>query len=382
MQYRTLGTRTGLKVSALGFGAMRLPMTSDDQAVDRERALPLLRRAFEGGVNYVDSAVGYCNQDSQRAVGEALEDWFRDHGRESIVVSTKNPQYDKSDPQGWWRNLEDSLERLRVERIDVYHHHFLSGKSFDEHVDGPDGLYTLMQKARDQGLVRFLAFSFHGDPADLVRIVEREMFDSMTVQYNMIDQANAAALARAHELGMGTVVMGPVGGGRLSATAGAMGDNLPKHAATTPELALRFVLSNPSVSVALSGMTRMSDVEENLVTASREQALSEEEKRETEAAIVRLRKLAEMYCTGCRYCEPCPQEVRIADVFAHLIIHEVYGATQRARDGYAFMARQNEKSGKKLAEGCVECGACLKKCPQGIAIIEQLKKSRALLEAR
>ena len=124
----------------------------------------------------------------------------------------------------------------------------------------------------------------------------------------------------------------------------------------------------------------MSDVEENLRTASRSEPLSAEERAETEAAIERLKSLADMYCTGCRYCEPCPQGVRIADVFAHLIIHEVYGAKDRAIDGYAFMSRQNKKSGKKLAEGCVECGQCEPKCPQKIPIIKQLKKARELLE--
>jgi len=161
-----------------------------------------------------------------------------------------------------------------------------------------------------------------------------------------------------------------------------MGENLPKHSATTPELALRFVLANPNVSVALSGMTRMSDVEENLATASREEPLSDEEDRETEAAMERLKTLADMYCTGCRYCEPCPKGVRIADVFAHLIIHEVYGAKDRARDGYRFLQNQNKTSGKKLAEGCVECGECLEKCPQKIPIIDQLKKARELLESK
>lgn len=380
MQYRTLGTRTGLKVSALGFGAMRLPMNEDGKTVDRAEALPLLRTAFEGGLNYVDSAVGYCNQDSQRAVGEALAVWFSDHPRDSIVVSTKNPHYDKADTAGWWRNLENSLERLGLEHIDVYHHHGLRGKSFDENIDGPDGLYKQMEKARNQGLIRFIAFSFHDTPEELLRIIRTGMFDSMTLQYNLLDRANEEAIALAHESGMGVVVMGPVAGGRLSATAGPMGENLPKTVATTPELALRFVLANANVSVALSGMSRASDVTENLATASREEPLSAEERAEAEAAMQRLKKLAEVYCTGCRYCEPCPQGVRIADTFAHLIIHEVYGAKDRAADGYGFMKRQNEKSGKHLAEGCVECGACEPKCPQNIAIIEQLKRTRELLE--
>lgn len=378
--YRTLG-KTGLKVSALGFGAMRLPMTDDGEQVDREKALPMIRRAFDGGVNYIDSAVGYCNKDSQRVVGEALEAWFADgHPRDSIVLSTKNPHYDKSDPDGWWKNLEDSLERCRVDHIDVYHHHFLNWKNYTEHVDGGDGLYKLMEKARDQGLIRHIAFSFHDTPENLVKVIDSGRFESMTVQYNLIDQKNADAIAHARESGMGVVVMGPVGGGRLGATAGPLGEALPGDVTTTPELALRFVLANPDVTVALSGMSEMSHVEENLATASREEPLSPAEKAETEDAVQRMKKLADLYCTGCRYCEPaCPQNIRIADIFQHVIVHDIYGARDQAKRGYAFMRKRVEASGKQLADACIECGKCEDECPQNIPIREQLKEAHAKL---
>lgn len=381
MQYRTLGSRSGLKVSALGFGAMRLPMTGDGKQVDRELSLPMFRAAFEAGVNYVDSAVGYCEKDSQRAVGEALEAWFADgHPRDSIVVSTKNPFYDKTKPADWWTNLEDSLERMRVGHIDVYHHHFLGMKSFSEQVAGADGLSTLMVRARDQGLIRFTAFSWHDTPENLMEVIRTGMFDSMTVQYNLIDRKNEEAIALAHASGMGVVIMGPVAGGRLSGRTGPLPESLPEGVTTTPELALRFVLANPNVSVALSGMTRMDDVRENVVTASREEPLSEEEQAETEAVIERMKTLADIYCTGCRYCEPCPQNVRIADVFSRLIVYKVYGAEQAAIDGYAFMKRQCARSDKRMADGCIECGQCEKKCPQHIPIIQQLKEARRLLD--
>ena len=106
MQYTTLGERTGLKVSVLGFGAMRLPMTGEK--VDRTKAIPMIHRAFEMGVNYIDTAVGYCNADSQPTVGEALKGW-----RNKVIVSTKNPSFEKTERDKWRRNLEDSLKRLQ-----------------------------------------------------------------------------------------------------------------------------------------------------------------------------------------------------------------------------------------------------------------------------
>ena len=380
MIYRTLG-KTGLKVSALGFGTMRLPMAADDKSVDRERALPLFGAAFEGGINYIDSAVGYCSQDSQRVCGAALAEWFAaGHPRNSIVVSTKNPHYDKADKAKWWTNLENSLERLRVEQIDVYHHHSLDWKSFTEHVQGPDGLYREMLRARDQGLIRFIGFSWHDEVEHLFKVIDSGLFDSMTCQYNLISRTNEEAFAHAHARGMGVVVMGPVAGGRLGATAGPLGESLPAGVATTPELALRFVLANPNVSVALSGMTKLQDVRENLKTASRAAALTAAERREMKDVVERMKKLADLYCTGCRYCEPCPQNIRIGDIFHHVIVHNVYGAKAAAIHGYAYMKKHSPAQGKRMADACKECGECEKKCPQKIPIIQQLKEARKLLD--
>ncbi|MFO8008584.1 MAG: aldo/keto reductase, partial [Candidatus Brocadiia bacterium] len=116
MQYAELG-QTGLKVSRLGFGCMRLPMASKGQ-VDREKAIPMLHRAIELGVNYFDTAVMYCGGDSQRVLGEAMED-----RRDQVILSTKNHHYDKSDKDTWWQHLEDSLQRMRTDYLDVYNFH-------------------------------------------------------------------------------------------------------------------------------------------------------------------------------------------------------------------------------------------------------------------
>ena len=381
MNYRTLGRRTGLKVSSLGFGAMRLPMEADEQRIDRALALPMLREALEGGVNYLDTAVGYSNEDSQRVVGEALADWFAGgHGRESVVLSTKNPHYDKADPGTWWKNLENSLERLRVEQIDVYHHHSINWQSFVDHVEGPEGHYRQMEKARDQGLIRYIAFSFHDEIQYFHKLIDTGMFDVVTCQYNIIHRGSEEAIAHACEAGLGVVVMGPVAGGRLGATSGPLGESLPQGIATTPELALRFVMANENVSVALSGMSTIDHVRENLATASRGTALTAEERTETESVMERMKKLADHYCTGCDYCQPCPQNVRISDIFRQMIWHEVYGAREAAVGAYRNMKRAVEKSGKLMADGCVECGSCEPKCPQKIPVMARLREARDLLD--
>ncbi len=208
MIYRTLG-RTGLKVSQLGFGAMRLPMVGEGEAarVNLDLAVPMIHRAFEGGVNYIDTAVFYCNQDSQRAVGAALKGW-----RDKIIVSTKNHYFGESEKE-WWQNLEDSLERLQVSWIDIYNHHGIGWSTYTDAIE--PRVRSWMEKAKGQGLIRHICTSFHDNNAALRKIVETGYPDVITLQYNLLDRSLGDGIAFTHERGIGIVVMGPFGGGRL-----------------------------------------------------------------------------------------------------------------------------------------------------------------------
>ncbi len=363
MQYATLG-RTGLRVSRLGFGAMRLPMKGG--RVDRLKAIPLIHRAFQAGVNYIDTAIGYCNGDSQRAVGEALKGW-----RHKTVVSTKNHYYNKHDDRPWWKHLEDSLRRLDVECLDVYNFHNLSWQRFVEHLAGPGGQLSWMHKARDQGLIRHIGFSCHDTPENLIKLAKTGELESVILQYNLLDRTNEKALPVLRRLGLGVTIMGPVGGGRLGTPSEAIRHLVP-GAKSVPEVALRFVLSNPNVTAALSGMNEMSHVEENARVASRTTPLSASEKRRIQATLRRYEKLAQLYCTGCNYCMPCPNGVEIPRNFLLFNYARVYGLEDLAR-------RQYRGLGGK-ASLCVACGACIEKCPQKIDIVAQLRETVRTLD--
>lgn len=364
MQYTTLGKRTGLKVSVLGFGAMRLPMKG--QSVDRDKAVPMIHRAFELGITYIDSAVFYCNADSQAAVGEALKGW-----RDKVVVSTKNHSYGRKDYATFRKNLEDSLRKLDVERIDLYNLHGLNWKSFQENVDGPDGSYQWMAKAKDEGLIKHICFSFHDNAEALENLAKTGLFDVVTCQYNLLDRSLEPALKVCHAQGMGVVVMGPVGGGRLGAPSEALQRLIP-GSESVPEVALRFVLANPSVSVALSGMSTIEHVEENARVAARKTALTPKEKAHVSRVLNQYKKLAELYCTGCNYCMPCPVGVDIPWMFATLNNERVYNLTDLAHKDY----RRSTNS----ARMCIACGKCMEKCPQHIDIIHQLRETVRTLD--
>ncbi len=370
MIYRTLG-RTGLRVSQLGFGAMRLPMTEVDgeQVVDRELAIPMLHQALEAGVNYVDTAVGYCNGDSQRAVGEALKGW-----REKIVVSTKNHYYGEDEGE-WWDHLENSLERLNVDTIDIYNHHGINWERYTEHVE--PRISQWMLKAQDQGLIRHICTSFHDDNAALMRLVDTGYVASITLQYNLLDRGLEEGIAHAKEQGVGVVVMGPVAGGRLAGPSDVLTGLVP-GIERVPELALRFVLSNPNVTVALSGMGTLQMVEENAAIAADEVSLTSEERDTIETHVQRLVKMEKLYCTGCKYCQPCPEDVNIPYIFEMYNLGNVYGLWSVARENYANFPEQRWHGGKQ-ADACIECGICEDKCPQHIQIREQLKAAHAAL---
>ena len=366
MIYRELGS-TGYKVSQLGFGAMRLPMIGEGESapVDREKAIPMLHRAFEAGVNYVDSAVGYCNQDSQRAVGEALKGW-----RNRIVLSTKNHEYE--DEKVWWEHLENSLKRLQVEYIDIYNHHGINWERYVNNVE--PNVSRWMRKAKDQGLIRHICTSFHDNNDNLKKLVDTGYVESITLQYNMLDRQLEEGIAYAHEKGMGVVVMGPVAGGRLGTSSPVLEELVP-GVTRVPELALRFVLSNPNVTVALSGMGTMQMVEENVVTTSDQVILSEADKAAIDEQLERLKGMADLYCTGCGYCVPCPSEVDIPRIFQKYNEARVYGLWEQARTAY----QEWRWASGKQADACVECGECLEKCPQQIPIPEQLAEAHEAL---
>jgi predicted aldo/keto reductase-like oxidoreductase len=360
MKYRKLGN-TGLEVSILGFGGMRLPMKG--ARVDRDVAVPMLRRAQELGINLFDTAVGYCNRDSQRALGEALEPV-----RDKVVISTKNP-YHFAEPDEWWRALEESLEFLRTDYIDIYNHHGLRWKTYEERLDPEKGGLTgQMISAKEQGLIRHIGFSFHDTPENLIKLAETGYYESVILQYNLLDQKNAEAMHRVKELGLGVIVMGPVGGGRLGIPSGKIVELTGGQVSSTPEAAFRFVWAHPAVSSALSGMASMEMIEDNVRIADQCQPFNREDIDRINALVQERLERSGLYCSGCAYClEVCPAGVQIPFNLDQLNLSRIFGLRDGARKWY------NGLVGRAII--CVNCGRCVEKCPQGIDIPARLRET-------
>lgn len=372
MEYTQLGN-TGYRVSRLGFGSMRLPMVEigGAQYVDVERATAVIHRALELGVNYVDTGMMYDNEEGEFVVGSALAEWPR---RDEVVVAAKCTKFRAKALGDLWRCLEHQLWKQRRDSFDFYMFHGIGWDNWHE-IDAATGWIADMLRAKEEGLVKHIGFSFHDKPEAMMRLVDEGMFELVTCQYNYLDRANEAAIAYAAEKGLGVVVMGPVGGGRLAVVPKGLREADDVSAENAAELAIRFVLSHPGVSVALSGMGTVEMVEQN-AAAVEKGPLSEEEVATINAMMDHNRELARLYCTGCRYCMPCPNGVEIPDVFELVNYYRVYGMEEHALAQYVRLA---ERGGG--ADKCVACGECLDKCPQNIDIPEQLREAAELLGA-
>lgn len=375
MRYTKLG-RTGVKISRLGFGSMRLPIevpaADSGRTPDLDEAAELLTYGFRQGINYVDTAYGYCGSFSERAVGMALAAGWRD----KITLSTKLPMWHVAGRDDFFRLLEEQLEKLGTDHIDFYHFHALNKSYFHDKVL-KFKLIEEAEKALDQKMIRHLSFSFHDQPAVMREIVDTGVFSSLLCQYNLLDRTLEDEIQYAHEKGLGVVAMGPVGGGRLAYSEGVFEDLGGKW--STPELALLFVLANPHIDCALSGMGNADMVDGNVRVAESDEGLSDDDLQAIETLLKRCGELKNLYCTGCEYCLPCPKEVLIPHCLSALINRKVYQFGKAAQETYDQIGDVFHPG--KPASACVNCGLCEKKCPQKLPIRKHLAEAKRLFES-
>ncbi|MDR0374735.1 MAG: aldo/keto reductase [Treponema sp.] len=375
MQYVAFG-KTGANVSRLGMGCMRLPSVEKDgkTVFDEEKGIAVIKRAYELGVNYFDTAPYYCDGVSEIILGKAVKGF-----RDKIFLSTKNP-IENSSGDDFEKRLERSLEKLDTDYIDFYHFWGISLETYINSICAKDGPMDRMKKLKEQGVVRHISFSFHDKAENLLEILKRGegALESLLCQYNLLDRSNEAGMERAHTYGLGVTVMGPVGGGRLGTPTEAIRALLPGKPKSSAEIALRFVFTNLNVNIALSGMGSIEMVEENAAIANNTSPLSAEEKAHLEEQVKENERLSGLYCTGCRYCMPCPQDINIPEIFTLMNYHRVYGLTDYARDNYAQIGKVDWRKYKDVS-ACVQCGLCEEKCPQKLPICSQLQETHETL---
>lgn len=362
----------GQKLSALGMGAMRLPVVDgNDGKIDEAAAKEMVALAMKGGVNYYDTAWGYHSGQSELVMGRLL----KEYPRESFYLATKFPGYDLGNMDKVEEIFEEQLKKCQVEYFDFYLCHALNLDRLE--IIQKNHIFETLQKEKEAGRIKHLGFSFHGSVEALDKIAHAYPWDFAQIQLNYYDwdMQNAQQEYKILEdLGMPVVIMEPVRGGALNTLCPEALEMLKKAdpKASPASWAIRFAASLPGVLTVLSGMTAMEHVTDNVATVDEFKPLTEEERE-------LLFKVADVYkksktvpCTGCRYCMDCPAGVDIPAVFK---IYNQYCTTENKA---AFVADYDALGESKQAHNCVACRQCCSQCPQSIDIPARMEDVVAL----
>jgi len=381
MQYRRF-EKMGFDVSILGFGCMRLPLMPgtdgnepDAGKIDEAEAIKMIRYAIDGGVNYIDTAYPYHGGNSEALVAKALKNGYR----EKVKLATKLPMWLLTTKEDFDKYLNEQLEKLQTDHIDVYLLHALNKERWNtiKELDVLDYL----NKAIENGKVKHAGFSFHEDISFFRTILDSFDWGMCQIQYNyMEDRAWNHHIEYAHSKKIAVVVMEPLFGGKLA-------NNPPEEVAkvwkeseydrSPVEWAFKWVFNNPAVTLALSGMSTMEQVAENLNIAdiSRANALSKKELDIIDKVRELYTAMNKVKCTGCKYCIPCSNNVAIPEIFAYYNEAAAYSVQDQSAKNYAHL-----KKSSRDASLCVECGKCEEVCPQKLPIIEHLKEAHESLK--
>ena len=378
MQYRT-DTKSGNELSILGFGCMRFPRNIAQ--IDMNRTEQLIVKAVEGGVNYFDTA--YLYGGSEDTLGQILK---RNNLRDKIFLATKLPIVKCRNGDDFESLFQTQLKQLETNYIDYYLMHNLTDVNLWNELC-KWGIEKWIEEKRAAGCIKNIGFSFHGIHDEFMKLLDVYDWDFCQMQYNYIDenfQAGRAGLQKAASKGLPVIIMEPLLGGKLA-------NGLPKKAVeifktadnslSPAAWALRWLWDQKEVTVVLSGMNEISQLEDNIKTAGSAApgVLTTAENDAYKSVLNIIKASYKIPCTACNYCMPCPHNVNIPACFAaYNVLYSV---------GFiAGMAEYMTSTGiihpqkDYGASNCKACGACEKKCPQHVTIIESLKKVKKKME--
>jgi len=354
MMKRRLG-KTGLMVSIIGFGAIKLPL------VDKKTSHETLNRALDLGINFFDTARSYG--DSEEKIGSAISG-----RREEFYLSTKSAALTAKEME---MDIETSLKNLQTDYIDIYLCHNLRYPSDYDKVTGRGGAMEALKKAKKEGVIGHVAFSCHRFHETMERGIKSGDFEAIMVSYNILNDelVDEKVLPLAKEMDVGVIAMKPLAGGTLAAPPAELEgySKIPIRA----EQALRFVLANEAVNVTIPGMMNPREVEENARVGESFPSMTNAEKREL---IKAAEELGKEFCRGCGYCQPCPQEIRIPIILRQSAYYKRYGLAEWAKWRYNMVDVK--------ADNCTECGQCKEKCPYNLNVPEMLKEAHRVLSSQ
>lgn len=334
---------------------------------DPELAARIVDEAIASGINYIETTRIYIQGRCQHLTAPGLKGRSR-----GLIVSGKGAVNEDTTADSFRKEIDLQMEILGVDYLEFYQVGWLTLDKL-EFVTKPNGALEALDKARAEGIIGHIGFTGHDKPENIIKMMETGIFDSVTLVYNLLSRGNAPVIRRAGELGVGIVVMCPVGGGMLSRPSAQLSKLSADDTQSLPAMALRFVLSNPNVSTAVSGMITLEQLRENVATVNSFRPMGEDDVARVEAILDEFASVGEEFCTACGYCVPCPNGVKIPENFRLYNYAQVYGLVDWARERYAAMKPE------KRASACTRCGECEPKCPNKLLIMDQLEEVDALL---
>ena len=328
--------KTGMKIKRVGFGGIPIQRISQE---DTNKVIDELEKC---GVNFIDTARGYTV--SEEYLGNALKG-----RREKFYIATKSMSRDYESMK---RDIEISLKNLQTDYIDLYQMHNVKPAEYDT-LFGEDKAYRALLEAKEQGKIKHIGITSHGLET-VEKAVESDKFETIQVPYNIVENQADEVFKRAYEKGVGTIVMKPLAGGAID----------------DGTLAMKYLLSREYIDVAIPGMDSPQQVIENTDVLQNYELTEEDNKK-----IAKIKsELGTNFCRRCEYCLPCPKGINIPQNFLLEGYYNRYNLKDWAVDRYRGLA-ENER-----ASNCIECGACQKKCPYELPIIDMLKKVVDTLE--
>jgi len=368
MQYRTFNN-IDVKTSLLGMGAMRLPL-NEDGSVDETEAIKIIREAIDSGINYVDTAYGYHKGLSEVIVRKALQNGYR----EKVILADKMPAWLAEDEESMKQIFYTQLERLGVDCIDMYLVHNINRgiwkrcKKFN--------VMDFLTEMKSQGKIKHIGFSFHDSYEFFEEMLDEYPWEFCQIQLNYMDinhQAGIKGLHLAAQKGLGVIIMEPLKGGRLT-------DKIPpaiqkiwdeaEVKRSPAEWAFKWLAAQPEVTLMLSGMSSIKQLNENIEIVSKEDValLTDSENKLIEKVSAEYNRLIPYSCTGCEYCMPCPQKLDIPKILGYYNDWNVYEQNPSTKMEYSTWMT-------KFASDCIGCGSCEENCPQSLPIIKAMKEA-------